>query len=165
MKLEVDYYDTTKIVDLSTQTCSCRVWDLTGIPCKDAVAAIQQTNRAPESYVFGWFKTDMFKKTYKFLMSPIPSEMDWEITNHPTVMPPYYKKPTGRLKKQRKKQIDEPKSTTKVQKKGGFITCSKCLTVGHNARTCKKEVHKNSRFMEKKTKILYTIWFFYFLFF
>ncbi|XP_028057449.1 uncharacterized protein LOC114261379 [Camellia sinensis] len=36
-KFEVDCGDTTHIVDLEEKKCSCRMWDLAGIPCKHAV--------------------------------------------------------------------------------------------------------------------------------
>ncbi|KAI8568205.1 hypothetical protein RHMOL_Rhmol02G0179700 [Rhododendron molle] len=39
-KFEVDCHDTTYTVDLKEKTCGCRQWDLTGIPCKHACAAI-----------------------------------------------------------------------------------------------------------------------------
>ncbi|KAK6802828.1 hypothetical protein RDI58_000611 [Solanum bulbocastanum] len=38
-------------IDLKEKTCSCRRWDLTGIPCNHAIAAIWVKKDEPEIYV------------------------------------------------------------------------------------------------------------------
>ena len=149
-KFKVDFYDATKVVDISAQTCSYKEWDLTGIPCKHAIAALQITGKKLEDYVHGYFMKELYLKIYSFHMSPVPGQGDWEVTNLIIVLLPYFKKPIRRPKKQRKRQPEEPRLTTKVNKKGGFITCSKCLFKGHNARTCKCEVHQKSKVMQSK---------------
>lgn len=40
-------------VDLQLGTCSCRVWQLTGFPCKHACAAVSWKNEKPEEYCDG----------------------------------------------------------------------------------------------------------------
>ena len=40
IKFEVDHYDITKVKDLASHCCSCRDWDLIGIPCKHTIIAI-----------------------------------------------------------------------------------------------------------------------------
>lgn len=39
------------VVNLSERSCSCRKWDLTGIPCCHGVACMWHNNYAPEDYV------------------------------------------------------------------------------------------------------------------
>ncbi|XP_071901201.1 uncharacterized protein [Coffea arabica] len=39
------------IVDMAAKTCSCRKWQLRGIPCGHAVAAINRRHEAPEKHV------------------------------------------------------------------------------------------------------------------
>ncbi|XP_019153866.1 PREDICTED: uncharacterized protein LOC109150412 [Ipomoea nil] len=38
-------------IDLGARQCSCRRWDLTGIPCTHAIAAIRKKGDIPEDYV------------------------------------------------------------------------------------------------------------------
>lgn len=40
LKYEVDDGNYKSVVDLDAKTCSCRKWDISGIPCKHAVSAI-----------------------------------------------------------------------------------------------------------------------------
>ena len=47
MKYEVHYYSTSSVVDLSTRSCSYKVWDLTGIPYKHAVSTIYTNREKP----------------------------------------------------------------------------------------------------------------------
>ena len=103
MKFEVDYYDSIKVVDLVYHSYSCRNWDLTGIPCKHAIATIQVVGHDPEAYMHAWFSKDLYLKMYAFALSPILDQGEWEVTNQTPILPPTYKKPIGRPKQQRKR--------------------------------------------------------------
>jgi hypothetical protein len=48
-------------VNLVAKTCGCKKWDLTGIPCNHAVAAIMKIKQHPEDYVHDFFKKPMYK--------------------------------------------------------------------------------------------------------
>ena len=109
------------MVDISAQTYSCREWDLTSIPCKHAIVALQMAGKKPEDCVHGYFMRELYLKTYSFHISPVLGQGNWEVANLITVLPHYFKKPIGRPKKQRKRQLEEPRSTTKVNKKKGVI--------------------------------------------
>ncbi|KAL7203352.1 hypothetical protein ACSBR2_016611 [Camellia fascicularis] len=39
------------VVDLNRQTCTCRKWDVTGIPCTHAIGDILLNKRQPENFV------------------------------------------------------------------------------------------------------------------
>lgn len=49
---EVDQY----IVNLKEKTCSCRKWDLSGIPCPHAIACIWHNKVNPEDYVSQYYR-------------------------------------------------------------------------------------------------------------
>ena len=51
MKYKVDYYSTQCVVNLAEKTCSYRMWDLPGLPCKYAISAIYANREKPETYV------------------------------------------------------------------------------------------------------------------
>ena len=97
-----------------------------------------------------YFKDELYLKIYSFFIYLIPSESDWEVTNQIIVLPPHFKKTIKRPKRQRKRQSKKPKPSNKLEKKREFITCHKCLTIGHNAQTNKQEVYQKSKFMQPK---------------
>ncbi|KAE8787385.1 hypothetical protein D1007_38703 [Hordeum vulgare] len=41
----------THVVNLELQTCGCRKWNLTGIPCNHAISTINKAKRLPEDFV------------------------------------------------------------------------------------------------------------------
>ncbi|GKA01300.1 multidrug resistance-associated protein 5 [Tanacetum coccineum] len=51
-------------VDEGKRTCSCRMWQLSGLPCVHATKVIFLINRVSESYVPAWFETDMYFVAY-----------------------------------------------------------------------------------------------------
>jgi len=53
------------IVDLGTKSCSCRSWDLCGIPCTHAIAAVGWKNIKPEEYVHESLTKETFGKVYE----------------------------------------------------------------------------------------------------
>ena len=69
---EVDNERERHVVDMVNKTCSCIVWDLTGIPCKYGVAAIFVNREIPENYTHPCYYKDAFVETYKTLIPPMP---------------------------------------------------------------------------------------------
>ncbi|KAH7867298.1 hypothetical protein Vadar_031580 [Vaccinium darrowii] len=64
-KFEVDCHDQTYMVDLKAMTCGCRMWDLTGIPCKHAVSAITLNKQKPDEYIHPCYTRDTYLNVYK----------------------------------------------------------------------------------------------------
>ncbi|XP_021802477.1 L-type lectin-domain containing receptor kinase IX.2-like, partial [Prunus avium] len=78
-KYEVKCFGGTQVVvDLRNRSCSCRQWDLTGIPCKHACAAIGQLNGNHISYVHDYYKKEAFMKAYKPM---VPSQRQKKIAH------------------------------------------------------------------------------------
>ena len=48
---EVDNGCERHVVDLVRKACSCRIWDLTGLPCKHGISAIVKNLKKVEDYV------------------------------------------------------------------------------------------------------------------
>ncbi|GJZ88487.1 multidrug resistance-associated protein 5 [Tanacetum coccineum] len=59
-------------VDEGKRTCSCRMWQLSGLPCVHATNVILLINRLPESYVLSLFEIDMYFVTYHNYVKPVP---------------------------------------------------------------------------------------------
>nr|GMD95392.1 uncharacterized protein LOC109172155 [Ipomoea batatas] len=92
-------------VDLSKRECSCRRWDLTGIPCSHAIAAIRKKGDLPELYVHQCYSVEQYLRAYGPAILPIRAEELWHKTELPPPLPPKYKAQPGRPKKRREKLI------------------------------------------------------------
>ncbi|KAK8639792.1 hypothetical protein V6N13_138161 [Hibiscus sabdariffa] len=58
-------------VDLEHYTCSCRKWDITGIPCIHVVSVMILRNERPESYVHACYKTTTQQQIYNHFIEPV----------------------------------------------------------------------------------------------
>lgn len=158
LKFEVDSYETTHVVDLYVMSCTCRIWDLSGIPCKHAVAAIQMNREQPEKYVHEYYSKTTYLKTYNTYINPIPGKHEWVKTNLPSVLPPIIRRPPGRPKKLRKRAADEPRNPYKVSRTNKVVRCGRCNIVGHNTRSCKASITGETpwqrRMRLRKAKVL-----------
>ncbi|XP_060211985.1 uncharacterized protein LOC132639565 [Lycium barbarum] len=75
-------------VNMSTKSCSCRTWQLRGIPCQHAVCAYYHIELEPEHFVEHWYRKDTFLKAYSHFIQPIPNMKMWPETNNPKIEPP-----------------------------------------------------------------------------
>ncbi|KAK9070482.1 hypothetical protein SSX86_010884 [Deinandra increscens subsp. villosa] len=136
-----------RVVDLEKKVCSCRSWEITGMPCRHAVQAIwnKGDNGGDVGPLESWFhplyKMDAWKHVYSFRLNPINGKALWSKVQVPTTLtPPTHHKQVGRPKKARKRSAVEMEDITKggrLSKKNTTVTCVKCKNKGHNSRTCK----------------------------
>nr|GEX04179.1 hypothetical protein [Tanacetum cinerariifolium] len=107
-------YKDQYVVNMDRKVCSCRKWELTGVPCKYVVAAIY--NMAENS-------------------------VGVVVESRTVIIPPLYKPPIGRPPKKRKKSNNEIASQSaslgKLSRKGKSVSCGKCGNVGHNRKGCR----------------------------
>ncbi|KAF7149666.1 hypothetical protein RHSIM_Rhsim02G0065400 [Rhododendron simsii] len=152
LEFEVDYYDRTYIVDLRTKICSCCKWQLTGIPCCHAIAAIQKNKEHVETYVHPYFTKSGYLAAYSYMIHPVPDMLDFVETGFQPLNPPNSKRGSGRPKKLRRRTADEPRDPNKVTRRGLNVTCAKCMQVGHNQRSCKNRIHPKSKLVKNGQK-------------
>ncbi|WVZ64081.1 hypothetical protein U9M48_013650 [Paspalum notatum var. saurae] len=63
------------VVNLQERTCSCRKWQVCGIPCKHAIAFITSlSNASIEDYVDQYYSIDKFRTTYQQLIPAMPGK-------------------------------------------------------------------------------------------
>jgi len=144
-------------------TCSCRKWELIGIPCKHAIAAINEMSDNGETvgelytYVNKVCWLDTWKSMYSFVVEPIKGRAMWPKSDCPTInTPPPHQNLPGRPKKKRRQTIDERRDSQRKSQRGDQgkgpshkqgetfkltrkyvpVTCRKCKNKGHNSRTC-----------------------------
>ncbi|KAM3270430.1 hypothetical protein P3S67_028632 [Capsicum chacoense] len=82
-------------VDLSSRICSCRTWQLRGIPCQHAISTLYHVEQEPEPYVEHWYKKKTFMKAYSHFIQPISTMKMWPEINNPKIEPPEPKKMPG----------------------------------------------------------------------
>jgi hypothetical protein len=135
---QVDYDNKSYEVNLLNRTCGCFTFQLTGVPCHHACAAIFKAKEKPENYVDWFFKKDAYREAYAGIIHPVPHQEEWVKTSSTDIDPPSYTIPIGRPKKNRRKGADEVGGPSTSRAKKGFIQCGNCGDAGHNVKGCSK---------------------------
>ncbi|GKV00257.1 hypothetical protein SLEP1_g12979 [Rubroshorea leprosula] len=139
-KFQVECHRNQYIVELRRRTCTCRKWDLSGIPCMHAVAAILYNNENVYDHVHPCYKVETFINIYSNFITPIRGAPQWEKSDMPPVQPPVIRRAAGRPKKARRKAADEmEKQSGKMGRKGVKMRCTLCGNIGHNKRSCRPQ--------------------------
>ncbi|GAB4835597.1 hypothetical protein Ancab_039512 [Ancistrocladus abbreviatus] len=125
--------ETIEIVDIDHWDCSCKGWQLIGLPCRHAIAVITCIGRSPYEFCSRYFTIESYRLTYSESIHPVPN-VDRPLQNDSsqvavTVTPPPTRRPPGRPTKKRY-------SSQEVVKRQ--LQCSRCKGVGHNKSTCKE---------------------------
>ena len=134
---DVDNEYERHVVNLTRKCCTCRVWDLIGIPCKHGVAAIYKNLERLENYVHACYRKGAYVVAYKEIITPLPGQDEWVKTNQPASVAPIVYKPLGRPPMKKKKDADEPNNPYKVSRLYRPIKCGFCHQEGHNSKRCK----------------------------
>ena len=144
----MEFYYTTKGVKLREYSCQCGYWQISGIPCSHAMAAISHYlgKSVMKDKISEFIHTSLSKsaylQSYRGMIHPIPDQKRWpevpacvmtEGITEQLLPPPRTVKP-GRPKKQRKSEPNEPLKGGRA----GTVICQICSEPGHNKRTCKK---------------------------
>ncbi|GKB31090.1 mutator type transposase [Tanacetum coccineum] len=134
------------VVDISARVCSCRKFEVTGIPCKHLVATIwnmaanRQDVGLPENWVHLTYRLETWKQMYSFTLSPIDGITMWPNFDVPTtLLPPFHHTQIGRPRKNRRRgahEDDDIVKGAKLSRSWKSVTCSKCHQLGHNQRSC-----------------------------
>ncbi|XP_020992587.2 uncharacterized protein LOC107479903 [Arachis duranensis] len=137
-RFEVTHKGSKVDVDLIKHSCSCNKWQLTGMSCIHAIAAIRKRHDNPDDYVHPWLCMESIRKTYEHFIQPVTSEEYWTRSEFTKPAPPVLKRPIGRPKvHNRQKDPAEAVIDGDKLKRSFYVTCSKCGERGHNYKTCK----------------------------
>ncbi|GLT80981.1 hypothetical protein SLA2020_523900 [Shorea laevis] len=125
--------EAVEVVDIDLSNCSCKGWQLTGLPCCHAIAVLECTGRNPYDYCSKYFTTKSYRITCAESIHPVPivelPDQDESAQLTVIVTPPPTKQPPGWPKVKPTESID----TMKRQ-----LQCIKCKGFGHNKKTCKE---------------------------
>ncbi|XP_024176584.2 uncharacterized protein LOC112182337 isoform X2 [Rosa chinensis] len=155
---EVENFGGSKnTVDLNLRTCSCRRWDLSGIPCKHAVSAIFQKREDPDDYVAECYLKKTYMAIYSNLIMPVNGMDLWLRGEGPAMLPPQYTRQPGRPKTVRIKDSSEKAkgSGTKLGRVQKSLKCGNCGVLGHNMKTCHRHLppKEKSSALNKRRKL------------
>jgi hypothetical protein len=123
-------------VNLEKLTCSCRYWNLSGLPCCHAISAIYTVNRELDDFIAPCYRIDMYDQVYKHVLQPVEGKERWPVAPNPRPFPPVKKKMPGRPKTERRREEQEKPKGNKLSRKGCIIRCSACGGEKHNKRKC-----------------------------
>ncbi|KAL6225712.1 hypothetical protein ACLB2K_004561 [Fragaria x ananassa] len=134
---------TKNVVNIARRTCTCRRWDLSGIPCKHAISAVYLKRHDPaDDYVAACYLKKTYMSIYDNLIQPVNSMDMWSRGEDHVIQPPQYLRQPGRPRTARIKAAYEKDKDddTVIGKKKRALRCGSCKQIGHNSKTCQKHL-------------------------
>lgn len=125
-------------VKLEDRTCSCRYWQLSGLPCAHAIACIYFHTSCLDDYIAKCYHVEEFRKTYEHCLQLVEGMPAWPISNRPRPVAPGHIAMPGRKKKSRTREPEEKPGSSRVSRAGTTIRCGRCKQYGHNKSSCAK---------------------------
>ncbi|KAI3873899.1 hypothetical protein MKW98_001548 [Papaver atlanticum] len=120
------------VVTLSKHQCSCRFWDVTGIPCEHAInASFFNRNANWKELLDEYHFVDKYRATYAGMVGPMDNVCKWkskEEIEH-KMRPPPYERQKGRPRTERRRDANEARGGNGQRKQ-----CKLCIEFGHNKR-------------------------------
>lgn len=139
VEFEIVSSERTNIVDTQTRFCSCRRWQIYGIPCAHAVAALLSCGEDPRLYAHECFSVTKYLETYSQRIHPIPDRSQWSSScsglrgpgykSDAILRPPRIRRPPGRPKMKilKMESLKRPKR---------IVQCGRCHLLGHSQKKC-----------------------------
>lgn len=139
VEFEIVSTERTNIVDIRSRVCSCRRWQLYGVPCAHAAAALISCGQNAHLFAEPCFTVQSYRETYSQIIHPIPDKSLWKEPGEGTdgggakvditIRPPKTRRPPGRPKKKvlRMESLKRPKRV---------VQCGRCHMLGHSQKKC-----------------------------
>ncbi|XP_042059595.1 uncharacterized protein LOC121804120 [Salvia splendens] len=138
------------VVNVRDFTCSCRLWQLTGILCTHAIATINKNGDDVTLFVSRYYLKSTMIMLYENVLYSINGVDNWPNTTSDGAVelaPPRSKRQRGRPKKLRRE-----KPHIRLHADGGeslrrtfVMKCRRCGQEGHNRRTCSNDPRTDAR--------------------
>lgn len=139
IEFEIVSTERTNIVDIRSRVCSCRRWQLFGVPCAHAAAALISCGQNAQLFAEPCFTVHSYRETYSQMIYPIPDRSLWNEAGEGTdggganvdiiIRPPKTRRPPGRPKK-KVLRIESFKRPKRV------VQCGRCHMLGHSQKKC-----------------------------
>ncbi|CAH1452793.1 unnamed protein product [Lactuca virosa] len=99
-------YESFKVY-LEARTCTCRLWNLSGIPFVHANAAINYIHKTADGYINECFSKNRFIECYQSNIMPVNGSNLWEQTPFQKPLPPIARRMPGRPATKRRRHSSE----------------------------------------------------------
>ena len=77
------------IVNLREKTCSCRYWQLTGLPCGHVIMVLMHLkNENCGHMAIDAYKIETYRRTYEQAVYPLSELSDWEVPDYLMIVNP-----------------------------------------------------------------------------
>ncbi|GJZ12982.1 putative transcription factor WRKY family protein [Tanacetum coccineum] len=139
VEFEVVSTERTNIVDIRSRVCSCKRWQIYGLPCAHAAAALISSGKNAHVFADHCFKVESYRETYSQMIYPVPDRSLWNtvgdggegagVNGDMVIRPPKTRRPPGRPKKKvlRVESFKRPKR---------IVQCGHCHMLGHSRKKC-----------------------------
>ncbi|KAI8542829.1 hypothetical protein RHMOL_Rhmol08G0169900 [Rhododendron molle] len=133
------------VVNLRAGTCCCKVWEISGLPCKHAASCISHKRMNIEEFCHTYYHMDTYLRAYGEIIHPLHDETMWEeVPGEPVQAPPLKRLPS-RPRKSWRRVVDEPATGGSESRRSCTVRCANCKKIGHNKRTCQRAPVRGSR--------------------
>ncbi|KAF3774587.1 hypothetical protein EJ110_NYTH52797 [Nymphaea thermarum] len=143
VEFEIVSTERTNIVDIRTRCCSCRRWQLFGLPCAHATAALLSCGQNARLFAESCFSVASYRETYSQTISPIPDKSLWKDRAEGSknggasvdivIRPPKTRRPPGRPKK----KLVRAETLTRAKR---IVSCGRCNQSGHTRKKCRSQI-------------------------
>ncbi|WMV46407.1 hypothetical protein MTR67_039792 [Solanum verrucosum] len=136
---EVTKNDDRHIINPKDKRCTCRAWELSGIPCPHAIKAMLYEKVEPGTQIRWYYFKEAYLLTYKNKIQPVRAVKFWKVDPAQAMEPPEVVKTIGRPKLTRDRVPDEAGKRNgewSQSRKGSTMHCKKYGEPNHNTRGC-----------------------------
>lgn len=143
VEFEIVSSERTNIVDIRTRVCSCRRWQIYGLPCAHAAAALMSCGHSVQLFAEPCFTVGSYREAYSQVINHVPDKSMWVqqgemiegggtvsgVKPDTAIRPPRTRRPPGRPKKKvlRVENFKRPKR---------IVQCGRCHMLGHSQKKC-----------------------------
>lgn len=114
------------VVNIETWDCTCRMWQLTGLPCIHAIAVLDHLGRSIHNYCSQYFTSDFYRAAYAESINPITGVEKISPIIRDSLHPASCRQTNGT----RRSHYRGKRGDTRE------LHCSRCKETGHNKSTC-----------------------------
>ena len=128
---EVRDHKAVHTVKLTEGDCSCRKWQLSGLPCGHVCAVARFCHMSNcNHWAKGWFSQTTLKRTYEHLVHPLRDTWETPVDLQVVLPPALVKRQPGR-----------PKANHRIRSQGEeprIVHCGRCGAGGHYRDACRE---------------------------
>ena len=84
---EISEGDDTYTIFLSENSCTCKAWDLIGIPCQHVICALVHNKQDSHDHIYRWYHRDSWEVAYRYKIMPVRGNISYKLQNYLPIAP------------------------------------------------------------------------------